>query len=113
MISSIQEYLKKINRGIRKLSIYSILITTAIIIAFVVYLYKSKTNNYITYTKVTKELENALTVDPRPFASVSGDTYTFIWCKNASNILIKNRLYFTNQDEAIKSGRIISKFCQK
>jgi hypothetical protein len=111
MDTIIQEYLKKINSSISKLDIYSIFITTIFIMGFLIYLYISKIETPVTYIKSNQK--DSLVADSRPFASLNGNTYTFSWCQGANMIKEKNKIYFTNEYEAEKSKRTLSKLCQK
>lgn len=109
---SIQEFLKKINSTLTWLDVGSVA-TTALIIVFASVLmflkYDSK-DKEITYIQ---NAEQKMGVDTRPFGSISGTTYTFSWCQNASAILPKNKIYFTSEEAAKASGRTLSKLCQK
>ena len=114
MLHSIQEYLKIINSRLTKLNCMSLLVTTICLALFTLYLYldKNAENTAVSYVQNESKF-NTNTSDSRPFASISGQTYTFSWCKGANNIILKNRLYFANEQEAKNSGRFLSKLCQK
>ncbi len=115
IVHSIQDYLKRINSRLTKLNILSISITTILILGFTVYLYdyQIKSKIPVSYLRSNINQEKISATDSRPFASIKGTTYTFSWCQGSNIITAKNRMYFNNQEEAQKSGRILSKLCQK
>ena len=80
-----------------------------------IYLHKKKESSDIpvSYIKSTGGEVLGEATDSRPFASVNGKTYTFSWCGGSSNISTKNKIYFTSEVEAQKSGRTLSKLCSK
>ena len=86
-----------------------------ILLEFALYLNWKQTSREIspTYAHPTKSQENDLAIDPRPFSSINGKTYTFVWCQGADKILIKNRVYYSDQTEVQKSGKTLSQLCQK
>lgn len=109
---SIQEYLKRINSSLTNLNCISILATTLCLIGFTGYLYYEKAVSDIPVSYIPHNSQNVTqNSDPRPFASIDGKTYTFFWCQNSG--IIKNRIYFNNEESAQKSGRTLSKLCQK
>lgn len=119
MGNSIQDYLKKINSRITLLNCLSILITLLLLMVFSGYLYIKKENDspsvtYTTYNggKISIKNDNN-SQNYLPFASVNGKTYTFIWCSGSSIISENNKIYFNTEDEAQRSGRTLSKLCQK
>ena len=46
------------------------------------------------------------------FASKNGKTYTFSWCQGANKIKEENKVFFSSEEEAVKSGRRLSKLCK-
>ena len=116
MGSSIQDYAKKINSKITFIDCVSLLITTIFLLFLAIFLYYQQ--NILTIP-VTYSVGSVTTItqdtvsDKRPFASISGKTYTFSWCMGADRVSSKNRVYFSNEEEALASGRRISKLCTK
>jgi hypothetical protein len=110
MGSSIQEYLKKINSRLSFVDCLSLAITAICIALFACFLVlKEKRESLpVTYISGGKQEE---TQDIRPFASKNGITYTFSWCQGAGMIKPSNRVYFSNEEEAKRTGRVLSKFC--
>lgn len=119
MGSSIQDYLKKINSRLTLLDIFSIFVSVTILAVFLTFLYmqREKESISVTYSKHTGggiEGEVIIAgVDSRPFASINGKTYTYMWCQGSKVISDKNKVYFNSILEAEKSGRTLSKLCQK
>ena len=112
-MSSIQEYLKRINSKLTKLNCLSLFATAFCCLSFTGYLYLEKAGNNtpVSYIEGKFEKETSPATDSRPFASIKGKTYTFTWCQNSG--AIKKRVYFTSEEEAKMSGRVLSKLCQK
>ena len=116
MGSSIQDYAKKINSKTTLFDCVSLLITTIFLLSFTIFLYYRQKALSIPVTYVTGgEIveNNEIAGETLPFASISGKTYTFSWCMGANRVAVKNRIYFANEDEAIRSGRRLSKLCTK
>ncbi|MBP6948594.1 MAG: hypothetical protein KBC41_00965 [Candidatus Pacebacteria bacterium] len=116
MGSSIQDYLKKINSKLTWLDCVSLLVTMLFIMICVVFLIiKKKSSNIPVSYIVGKPLVSTVVdaQDIRPFGSKHGTTYTFYWCKKQEMIREYNKIYFNNEEEAKKTGRTLSKFCQK
>ncbi len=117
MWHSIQEYCKKINREISAIDIISLLVTCFFLVGITLYLYNQNQKNVteIVYTKgkSTMNTEKVSTHDPRPFASRNGKTYTFSWCGGSTRISESNKIYFSNEVDAQKSGRTLSKLCSR
>ncbi len=112
MGNSIQEYLKKINS---KLSFYdcaSLVITATTFIGFAIFIWimTEKEKLPVVYVEAKGKQEQN---DIRPFGSKSGETYTFSWCQGAGTIKPSNMVYFANEEEAERQGRILSKLCLK
>jgi hypothetical protein len=121
MWHSIQEYCKKINRELTFIDIASVFVTliTLVLLSVIIkgniesspsqVVYKRGENNGALTTTggdVTNQSE-------KPFASKNGKTYTFSWCQGNTRINAKNKIYFSSEDEAKRSGRYLSKLCQK
>lgn len=114
MVHSIQDYLRKINSTLTRIDCISLLLTCLIVICFVAYLKdKQAQHGSVSYIAGTEQASDAPKVDPRPFASSKGKTYTFTWCQNSTAIAIKNKIYFVDEAAAQQSGRTLSKLCQK
>lgn len=116
MGSSIQDYAKKINSKITLFDCVSLLVTTIFLLFFVLFLYYRQKALRIPVTYTVGESETKSSVrysNSSPFASISGKTYTFEWCMGSARVSAKNRIYFVNEEGAIKSGRRLSKLCTK
>ena len=116
MGSSIQDYLKKINSTLTWLDCISLLVTMFFIMVLSSFLIIEKRSNNLSVSYIVSDVlekSNNQIEDIRPFASKYGKTYTFSWCKRQEMIRVYNRIYFKNEEEAKKSGRTLSKFCQK
>ncbi len=115
MGSSIQDYAKKINSSLSFWDILSVFVTTLILAVFTVFLYikKEKENIPVSYISNSENSTGLIEKDSRPFASINGKTYTFYWCGGSNNISEKNKIYFTDEQNAKNSGRVLSKLCQK
>ena len=50
--------------------------------------------------------------DTQIFASINGKTYTFSWCSGADKIKESNKIFFKSEEDAIATGRILSKLCK-
>jgi c-di-AMP phosphodiesterase-like protein len=111
---SIQDNLKKINSRIPLSALVSLLVTTFFLTSFIIFLdAKEKRNDQpISYTEGRIENTPEKVVDSKPFGSISGTTYTFSWCQGSNRILPKNRVYFSNEQEAQTSKRTLSKLCK-
>lgn len=117
MASSIQEYCKKINRAVTFVDIIGLLcIAIAFVVLAIVIDYTKKVDPqevvYIERAGMSGIQEEDVKPN-KPFGSRSGKTYTFSWCQGSSRILAKNKIYFTNEEEAQASGRTLSKLCQR
>lgn len=114
MRHSIQEIAKKINSRLTiydnmSLGVAALLLT---VLAIWMTISVEKANVPISYMEAEGSVLGDST-DHRPFASMHGPTYTFSWCQGADVILQKNRIYFKDAEEAEKSGRTLSKLCQR
>ena len=113
--SSIQEYCKKINSRLTYFDIISIsLIVSGIIFLSLYFQYSERKK----YTDVIYQEGKNLGLDVQkdrglPFGSKTGKTYTFFWCQGSSRIKETNKIIFSNEEEASKAGRTLSKLCQK
>ncbi len=114
MWHSIQENLKKINSYLSWGDCFSLFITTLFLGTFLTFIYLEKADSYIPvrYIESNGEILSKNNIS-KPFASRSGKTYTFSWCQGSTIISEKNKIYFSTEDEAINSGRVLSKLCQK
>lgn len=113
--SIIQDFAKRINSGITVFHILSLLVTCISIFGISLYIQRQKShhNTRLIYTE-GKYAENDTAVDQgRLFASKNGKTYTYAWCSGASRILDKNKIYFTSEEAAKKTGRTLSKNCNR
>lgn len=113
---SIQDYLKKINRSLTWLDCLSLLISTLFLLLLLAFLYMRQKEGFMPVSyevAVQGESPSFLKEETRPFASISGKTYTFSWCSGSGRITEKNKIYFTSETQAIASGRTLSKLCQR
>jgi hypothetical protein len=115
MNNSIQEYSKKINRGLSIFDIGSLMAVTLGILFLNVYV-DAKSTKALTgavYQEGDLTIESKEQDKGLPFGSKNGKTYTFSWCQGSSRILEKNKIIFATEDEALRSGRTMSKLCQR
>ena len=116
MGSSIQDYLKKINSTITWHILISLLVTVFFLGLFLLFLYikNNQGNIPVSYIENVSQNNNKIdkNLDFRPFASINGKTYTFYWCQGGDKIKDINKIYFDNEEKAIKSGRFLSKLCK-
>jgi hypothetical protein len=112
---SIQDYLKKINSRLTVIDCVSVLFTTLILVLFYGFIHNRYTSSRIPVSYFEQEIDTTIIekAESRPFASSKGTTYTFSWCQGANRISAKNKVFFANEDEAKRSGRVLSKLCQK
>lgn len=112
---SIQEILKNINSKTTALDCMSILLTLLVVVGAAFFLsHKAKMAlEPIIYTESGITTGTMQTDDSRPFASKNGKTYTFSWCQGGTQIKPSNKIYFKNEEGAQRSGRTLSKLCQK
>lgn len=115
MLAIIQETVKKINSQIHVSWIFSLYITVFCLFVFVIYLNFSKKeeNKEVLYKDGISYSNTKITNKSDIFASKNGTTYTFSWCKGADKIKEQNKIFFSSEEEAIKSGRRLSKMCSK
>lgn len=118
IVSIIQDYGKKINRSLSRLDIISLFITVFFFVMLALYSNDKERSlvNKVVILKgaIAEETIQASPIhDRRPFGSKTGTTYTYSWCSGSSRILPKNKVYFSSDDEAQKSGRTLSKLCKK
>lgn len=115
IVHSIQEYLKRINSRISLITFISLFVTILILLRFIVYIlnHKQYPDMSVSYSKKEIQNSNVKIGDSRPFASINGKTYTFDWCQGANMISEKNKIYFSDETFAEKTGRTLSKLCQK
>lgn len=111
---SIQDYLKKINSAITSYDILSLFLTVVILFGFLLYVNYVKSSRKVPVIYTTSETKAGMIVQNSSnalFGSIHGSTYTFSWCKGASKIKEKNKIFFSSEDEAKRSGRTLSKLC--
>lgn len=119
IVSSIQDYCKKINRRITVIQIVSLSVTLLVLIGLLLFLKveRKRTIAEVVYTESEtgqNEETNALpSQNPRPFGSKNGKTYTFSWCQGSTRISPKNKIYFSSAVVAQQQGRTLSKLCKK
>lgn len=115
MRSSIQEYCKKINRGLTFTGILSLFVTLLVVIFLVVIISFEQERNIqeVIYKEGVAENVQEEKNEGKPFGSRYGKTYTFKWCQGSSRISVKNKIYFSDVSEATASGYTLSKLCQK
>lgn len=111
---SIQEIIKKINSKLSYLDCLSILCTALFLVFLVFYLHikSAELQKPVIYRVFSGSLE-ATSQDTKPFGSKNGTTYTFSWCQNSGQTKEANKVYFKSAQEAERSGRTLSKLCQK
>jgi hypothetical protein len=119
---SIQDNLKKINSAISYTIIISLFVGLLGITCAIWYISNVKLKNVkgIVYTSSVTEQLSGSTIkaiegvkDKAPFGSKSGKTYTFSWCQGSSRIKEVNKIYYTTEEEAKRSGRTLSKLCKR
>ncbi len=111
-IHSIQDIVKNINR---RLSFYDILALLVLVLLLFILTFAIKAGVEPTTVSYEEGADDSASLDTVPsaiFASVSGKTYTYSWCKGASRIKEQNKIFFQNEKEAEKTGRILSKLCK-
>jgi hypothetical protein len=113
MLRSIQGIAIKINSRLSVMDEISLAISAFLIICLALFLVAKdqKIRQDVAYIPAHEETLNA--VDYRPFASKNGPTYTFSWCQGADKIKKENIIYFVNAEEAERSGRTLSKLCNR
>lgn len=89
-------------------------VTAAFLVLLSVYLSQLFTlrQKPVMYVEGTVEERGSLG-DSRPFGSRNGSTYTYSWCQGNDRIKPENKIYFTTVEEAISSGRMLSKLCAR
>jgi hypothetical protein len=113
---SIQDYAKKINSRLSWLDCLSLLVTMLFLVAFLIFLYVQEAKNTLPVSYIVQDGEvatSSVVQDSQPFGSKKGKTYTFSWCRNSSVISDKNKIYYKDEAEALRAGKVLSKFCQK
>ncbi len=111
-IHSIQDIVKNINR---RLTFYDILALIVLTILLVILTFAIKIEAEPTVVSYEEGAVESFSPDSAPsaiFASVSGKTYTYSWCQGASRIKEQNKIFFKNEEEAKRTGRILSKLCK-
>ena len=118
---SIQDYCRKINSRLTGFDILSLFVTVFFILALVLVIQYQRLGKIEKVVYKEAEIgsntslvtEDVMHTDGRPFGSNKGKTYTFSWCSGSKNISAKNKIYFSSQADAEKSGRTLSKLCRK
>lgn len=113
MLHTIPENLSKINSRISGTDAVSLAVTAFIILVFALFLIGQQEGEVAGVVYEPALHEEVKGEDYRPFASVNGPTYTFSWCQGSDQIKQENIVYFANAEEAEKSGRTLSKLCQR
>ena len=112
-IHSIQDIVKNINR---RLSFYDILALLVLVLLLFILTFAIKAGVEPTTVSYEEGADDSASLDTVPsaiFASVSGKTYTYSWCKGASRIKESNKVYFSSETEAKSTDRRLSKLCQR
>jgi hypothetical protein len=112
---SIQDYLKKINSNLTMIDCVSLFFTTLTLVLFYSFIHNRHALSHlpVSYIRQDMDIKTVKKTEARPFASIKGTTYTFSWCQGSSRISANNKVFFTNEGEAKRSGRSLSKLCQK
>lgn len=109
---SIQDYLRKINGRLSASDAVSVAVASFFLVILALYLVEKDRLQERDIVFYHEELESAET-DVRPFASKNGPTYTYFWCAGADRVKAENRIFFRDAEEAERSGRTLSKLCQR
>lgn len=114
---SIQEYCKKINRAITPVFIISLFLSFLAFFSLTLYVYekqKGERKSIVYEEKKSDPEDRRGTSDAsKPFGSIKGKTYTFSWCQGSGTISLKNKIIFSSEEEAKKTGRTLSKLCKR
>ena len=114
---SIQDYCRKINSRLTGFDILSLFVTVFFILALVLVIQYQRLGKIekVVYKEAETAPQDSIVInnEGRPFGSTKGKTYTFSWCSGSKNISAKNKIYFSSQADAEKSGRTLSKLCRK
>lgn len=113
MAFSIQQHVAKINSRISGMDAVSLAISALIVLIFALFLVSRQEGQVRGAAYYENEDETIEGEDLRPFASRNGPTYTYAWCQGADQIKKENIVYFANAEEAERSGRTLSKLCQR
>ena len=113
MGGSIPEYFKKINSLLSFSDLLSLTITA--LIALLLMLYSNHSGIKNGKELVYRAGDTKLAILPKSgiFGSRNGKTYTYSWCSGSRNIKEANKIYFRSEQDAIASGRTLSKLCAK
>lgn len=111
---SIQEIAKYINSKLSFYDCVSLGVTTCLLLGFSFFIVQIRKveQKPVLYTSGST-LVTEKTQESRPFGSKNGTTYTFSWCQGASQIKESNKLYYGDTASAERTGRTLSKLCQK
>ncbi len=111
---SIQDILRNINRSLTWYDIVSVALLFVLALSLFLFLKKEESARYgnLEYIENTAEITDRTNATSKIFASKNGKTYTYAWCQGASRIKEANKIFFTNEETAKRSGRTLSKLCQ-
>lgn len=109
---SIQDYLKKINSRLSLSDTVSVAVASFFLVILALYVVKKEESNKKDLAYFHEEVRID-TEDERPFGSRKGATYTYSWCSGADTIKPANKIFFIDAEEAERSGRTLSKLCQR
>ncbi|MEN9551720.1 MAG: hypothetical protein RI935_97 [Candidatus Parcubacteria bacterium] len=111
---SIQDIVRNINRRIILFDIVTLLLLFLLLLVFLIVVKNrnNKENKPITFLYKQEEIKSSQSSPSLIFGSKGGETYTYTWCQGASRTKVSNRVYFSNENEAIQSGRRLSKLCK-
>ena len=115
MERSIQEYLKKINSKLTLYDCLGIFAVIAVLGTSILYFFLQahSSSQEVSYRVGSSDTSKMVEIaSSKPFASRSGKTYTFSWCRGQERIAEKNKIYFASEIDAKNSGRVLSKLCQ-
>ena len=113
MDSSIQDYAKIINRKLTITDCVSVFGTFLVLLGFLVFLVTKEVDASVPVIYIEGTKEESIPSRAQIFASKKGKTYTFNWCSGSKNISAKNKIFFQNEEDAKRSGRTLSKLCNK
>ncbi len=114
MDKSITETLRKINMELRGANFLSIFLSLILLSAFIAY--KIFTSSYITEAKEMNYIKSDFISQNKTkkihfiYASIRGKKYYYYNCK--STIKEANKIYFKDDNQALKAGYTLSKTCK-
>lgn len=114
MFRSIQEISKEINTRLSGFDCLSLGLIALFLAGLAFYIHQQKLNTKLPVLyKESSAQVLGVQADGKPFGSKNGTTYTYSWCSGSDNIKPQNKLVFASEEQAIASGRTLSKLCQK